>query len=106
MGCLNNQEVLYKKQFEFQKNICTEYAVIGLIEDTEKGVHNKIFVWAVFVDFQKTFDTVDHNLFHKLSHYGIRYKANYWFSSYLVVFSGSPSFLIYINDPHNAIELS
>ena len=106
MGCLNNQEVLYKKQFEFQKNICTEYTVIGLIEDTEKGVDNKIFVCAVFVDLQKTFDTVDHNLFHKLSHYGIRYKANYWFSSYLGVFSGSPSFLIYINDPHNAIELS
>ena len=43
-----------------------------------------MFVCRVFVDLQKTFDTVDHNiLLHKLSHYGITDMANCWFSSYL-----------------------
>ena len=43
-----------------------------------------MFVCGVFVDFQKRFDTVNHNiLLHKLSHYDIRDIANCLFSSYL-----------------------
>ena len=87
-----------------------------------------MFVCGIFVDLQKVFDTVDHNiLLHKLSHYGIRDIAK--FSSYLsnkkqfVTKNGFDSemqrfqygvhqgsvlrlllFLIYINDLHNAIK--
>ena len=50
----------------------------------QKAIDNKMFVCGVFVDLQKAFDTVDHNiLLHKFSHYGIRDMANCWFSSYL-----------------------
>ena len=81
-----------------------------------------------FVDFQKAFDTVNHDIIiSKLNHYGIRGIANDWFSSYLNncsqfvsimgydsstkpiihgVPQGSVLFLIYINDLHIAIKHS
>ena len=80
----NDQKVLYKKQFGFQKKFSTAHAVISLIENIEKAIDNKMFVCGVFVDLRKAFDTVDLNiLLHKLSYYGIRDIANCWFSSYL-----------------------
>ena len=85
--------------------------MICLIENIEKAIDNKMFVCGVFVDFQKAFDTEDHNIFlHKRSHYGIRDTANSWFSSYLsnkkpfVTIHGFDS--IYINDLHNATKFS
>ena len=84
MGFLNDQKVLYKKQFGFQKKFSTAHAVISLIENIEKAIDNKMFVCGVFVDLKKAFDTVDHNiLLHKLSDYGKRYIAIFWFSSCL-----------------------
>ena len=62
MGFLNDQKVLYKKKFEFQKNISTAHAVISLIENIEKAIDNKMFACGVFIDLQKAFDTVDHNI--------------------------------------------
>ena len=74
-----------KNNLDFKKKkISTANAVIILTENNEKAIDNKMFVCEVFVDLQKAFDTVDHNIFlHKLSHYGIRDIANCRFSSYL-----------------------
>ena len=42
-----------------------------------------IFSRGIFVDLQKTFDTVVHNILKKLLHYGVRVISSKWFESYL-----------------------
>ena len=52
-GFLNDQKVLYKKQFGFQKNFFTAHSVISLIENIEKAIDNKIFVLGVLLTCKK-----------------------------------------------------
>ena len=41
------------------------------------------FACGIFVDCQKAFHTVDHDItLQKVNHYGIRGVAKYWFSAY------------------------
>ena len=44
-----------------------------------KALDDGNFAYGTFVDIQKVFDTVDHNILSKLNHYGIRAIANKWF---------------------------
>ena len=129
---LENEKVLYEKQFGFRRNFSTAHAIISLVDNIEKAIDNGKVACGVFIDLQKAFDTVDHNiLLQKLHHYGIRGIANEWFKSYLserkqfvsingfnsdfkIVNCGVPQgsvlgsllFLLYINDFHNAIKFS
>ena len=76
-------KILYQKQLGFQNKFSTAKAVISLIENNEKAIDNKVLICGVFLDFQKAFDTVDHEiLLHKHPHYGKRDTANCWFSFY------------------------
>ena len=102
------------------------------MEGIREKLDNKTFVCGVFIDLEKAFDTVNHQiLLKKLEHYGIRGVANQWFASYLSsrrqkvkfdntyskflkVSCGVPQgsilgpllFLIYINDMRNAVKHS
>ena len=48
MEFLNDQKVLYKKQFGFQKN----FAIITLIENIEKAIDNKLFACGVLIELK------------------------------------------------------
>ena len=55
-----------------------------MTEIIRKALIDENISCGVFVDWQKTFDTVDHQIIlAKLNHYGIHGVFNDWFKSYL-----------------------
>ena len=62
------------------------FAKIILPETIKEALDQGKYGCDIFVDLQKSFDTVGHNiLLGKLKHYGIRGLAYSWFESYLKV---------------------
>ena len=127
---LETNNLIYSLQFGFRQKHSTSHALIHLTDKIREQLDKGNFACGIFVDFQKAFDTVDHQiLIQKLNYYGIRGIANNWFSSYLqnrtqfvsingfdsnvnAICCGVPQgsilgpllFLIYINDLHFAIK--
>ena len=127
---LNNNNIIYNLQFGFRQQYSISHALINITENIRKALDDGNIGCGVFVDLQKAFDIVDHQiLLAKLNHYGIRGVSNYWFKSYLcnpnqyVSINGFDSgltsiscgflqgsvlerllFLLYINDLNQAIK--
>ena len=127
---LDKNNVIYNLQFGFRHQYSTSHALINITENIRKAFDNGNIGCGVFVDLEKAFDTVDHQiLLTKLNHYGIRGVSNDWFISYLsncnqyVSINGYESglaalncgipqgsvlepllFLLYINDLNQAIK--
>ena len=81
---LTENNIMYDLQFGLRQNISTAHAFINLTENIRQALDAGHIGCGIFVDLQKAFDTVDHDiLLAKLNHYGIRGASNDWFRSYL-----------------------
>ena len=79
---LEENDILYEKQYGFRKNNSTIFALIEITEKIKESIDNKKFGCGIFIDLRKAFDTVNHDiLLRKLDHYGIRDNALNWFNS-------------------------
>ena len=129
---LDKFKCLFKKQFGFRNFHSTNHALVSITEEIKQSLDKGEFACGFFLYFQKTFDTVNHNiLIAKLNHYGIRGITLDWFQSYLtnckqqisinntlsnetMISCGVPQgsvlgpllFLMYINDLNEAISHS
>ena len=69
----SENNILYKKQFGFQKQHSTDHAIDHLVNEILKSFESNCYTLGVFIDLTKAFDTVDHNILLKnLFHYGVR----------------------------------
>ena len=59
---VNENKLLYKYQFGFQKGKSTYMAVLTLVDKISEALDNGDYVIGVFLDFSKAFDTVDHDI--------------------------------------------
>ena len=81
---IEDNKIIYYKQFSFRKNFSAAHAIITLIENVQSALDKNKSRCGIFIDLEKAFDTVDHNiLVSKLNYYGITGIANYFFKSYL-----------------------
>ena len=74
---LEKNNLLLNKQFGFRANYSTSHALTSLTESIKNYLDNKEIVCGVFIDLEKAFDTVNHEILcNKLIYYGFRGKVN------------------------------
>ena len=129
---LEKYECLYELQFGFRAKHSTVHTLINITEKIRSALDNNKVACGIFIDLQKAFDTVNHEiLLTKLDYYGFRGNIKNWFRSYLyerkqnVIINGFKSkssiikhgvpqgsvlgpvlLLLYINDLHKCIKHS
>ena len=81
---LTKKDLIYSKQFGFRSNHSTNHAIISITEHIRGLLDNGHYVCGIFVDLEKAFDTVNHEILcDKLSSYGLRGNVNKLLQSYL-----------------------
>ena len=86
LSSLDKNKLIYSLQFGFKQNYFTSYALIHLTETIKQCLDQVLFSCSIFVDLQKAFYTIGHDiLLGKLEYYGIRGINDKWFETYLTV---------------------
>ena len=68
-----NKHNIYERQFGFRHNHSTTHALLEITEKIKPAFDSGKYACWIFLDLEKAFDTVKHNiLLKKLYHYGIR----------------------------------
>ena len=81
---LNKYKLLHENQSGFRQKHSCQTALVKLVDDWIKCIDNGEMIGALFIDFRKAFDLVDHDiLLKKLSLYRCNSSALNWFKSYL-----------------------
>ena len=81
---LDKNKLIYSKQFGFRAGYSTNHAIISITEHIRNLLDQGHFVCGVFVDLEKAFDTVHHDILcDKLKAYGLRGNINDLLKSYL-----------------------
>ena len=83
MNFFEKYKLIYPLQLGFQQRYSSSYALLNLTESIMKALDEGNFACDIFVDLEKAFDTVDHNIFKKLDHYRVTEISNKWSESYL-----------------------
>ena len=81
---LIKNKLIYSKQFRFRTNYSTNHALISITEHIRGLLDTGYYVCDIFLDLEKAFDTVNHNILcEKLNHYELRGNVNKLIRSYL-----------------------
>ena len=81
---LDKYNILNKFQYGFRENYSTTFALLETVEEIYSQVENGYYVAGIYLDFQKAFDSVNHQiLLNKIQNYGIRGQLFNWFKNYL-----------------------
>ena len=81
---LESNKLIYTRQFGFRANHSTNHALVSMTESIKSFLDNGDFGASIFIDLEKAFDTVNHQILcNKLNYYGFWGKFNYLLKSFL-----------------------
>ena len=84
MSYLDRNHILDENQSGFRKNYSTTSALAAFMDDIYMNVNYSCLTHAIFIDFRKAFDSINHAiLLKKISKLGFHGNTTEWFNSYL-----------------------